>query len=142
MPLDDRNEASTSSLHERSFVTAFVAPSRQDRYLRLLESARGRAKFVERLAHFPDFDRRHAEPVAAAAQEPARIGDILRRHGAPRMCYVLSSCSDLDGQQMLLTEALGIVVGSGCGTVISCVPGKLAYLELEEPGQRFVLRRR
>jgi hypothetical protein len=139
--MDDGNDASTSSIHERSFVTAFVAPPRRDRYLRLLESARGRAKFVERLAHFPDFDRRHAELILPAAQEPARIGDILRRYGAPRMCYVLSACSDLDRQQMLLTEALGMVVGSGCGTVISCVPGMLAYLELEEPGQRFVLRR-
>jgi hypothetical protein len=40
---------------------------------------------------------------------------------------------------MDLLAALELVIGSGLGTVISCIPGKLAYYEGELPGDRYVL---
>jgi hypothetical protein len=33
------------------------------------------------------------------------------------------------------------VVGSSSGTFVSCIPGRLAYFEGEDPGARFILLR-
>ena len=66
---------------------------------------------------------------------------LLRRHGAPDGCYVLSVDRELDGTSFALPETLGRVLGSGMGTLISCVPGRLAYLETETMRERFLLRR-
>jgi len=38
-----------------------------------------------------------------------------------------------------LDEALTKIVGSGMGTFVSCIPGKLAFVEMEELGRRFIL---
>jgi len=40
--------------------------------------------------------------------------------------------SKLDGQELLLESALESVVGNGIGTILSCIPGKLAYFEGED----------
>lgn len=42
---------------------------------------------------------------------------------------------------MPLDEALRAVVGRGMGAFVSCVPGRLAYFESEEPGSRYLLHR-
>ena len=42
---------------------------------------------------------------------------------------------------MPLHDALNDVVGSSDGTFVSCIPGKLAYFEGEEPNERYILER-
>ncbi len=66
----------------------------------------------------------------------------LRQRGAPEACYVISTRSDLDGRTMPLAEALGEVHAMQMGTLISCIPGQLAYYEGEDPHERYVLHRR
>jgi hypothetical protein len=39
----------------------------------------------------------------------------------------------------MLDKALGDVVGTLSGTVVSCIPGCLAYFEGEALGRRFIL---
>ena len=45
---------------------------------------------------------------------------------------MISEQSTIDGQELALEEALSAVWGKGVGSVLSCVPGKLAYFENEE----------
>jgi hypothetical protein len=45
------------------------------------------------------------------------------------------------GREMDLLEALEDTVGGGMGTIISCVPGELAYFESEEQGERYICHR-
>ena len=40
---------------------------------------------------------------------------------------------------MPLRDALEGTIGQGMGTIICCVPGRLAYFEGEDMGARFVL---
>ena len=47
----------------------------------------------------------------------------------------------IDDKEMSLTEALSATVGMDCGTLISCVPGKLAYFELEAFDGGYILQR-
>ncbi|PYU66935.1 MAG: hypothetical protein DMG49_20465 [Acidobacteria bacterium] len=45
----------------------------------------------------------------------------------------------LDQQELPLVEALKQIVGRGMGTVLSCIPGRLAFVETED--ERFILQR-
>ena len=64
--------------------------------------------------------------------------DILRAMGAPGTCHVIGG--EHDGKDMELLIALQQIVGYGTGTVLSCIPGKLAYFE-GEIRERFLLVR-
>jgi hypothetical protein len=48
---------------------------------------------------------------------------------------------NIDGTEMNLTDALSQVVGMDAGALISCIPGKLAYFEMEGLGKRYLLIR-
>ncbi len=58
--------------------------------------------------------------------------------GAPESCHFIGG--EHDGEDVELLSALKEVVGYGTGTVLSCVPGKLAYFE-GEIRERFLLVR-
>jgi hypothetical protein len=58
--------------------------------------------------------------------------------GAPETCHVIGGPGD--GEDTELLTALKQIVGYGIGTVLSCVPGKLAYFE-GEIRERFLLVR-
>lgn len=125
--------------HEEEFIKRFVISERRRRYLSLLEARKGRKKLVEALDHFDDLDTRYAKLVPANAQTINQIEVMLKRKGALEHCHVMSSNTDIDNQEMRLHDALEETVGRGAGTVISCIPGKLAYFEGEEPNRRYIL---
>ena len=127
--------------HEEAAIRAFAAPARAGRYLALLGSKRGRKKLRVELAHAFQLDPRYATKVPGAETTPAAIGTRLRALGAPESCHCLSEDTKLDGRELPLAEALAATVGRGMGTLISCVPGALAYYEAEDVNERFVLRR-
>jgi len=58
--------------------------------------------------------------------------------GAPAMCHFIGG--EHDGDDVDLLTALKTVVGYGQGTVLSCIPGQLAYFE-GEVKERFLLVR-
>jgi hypothetical protein len=127
--------------HLSELFTAFVLPQRQERYVRLLESRKGRAKLRASLAHLKDLDPRHARRIAANEHDPAAIARQLKARGAPTDCYLLSESTELDDKVLPLENALTMIVGRGLGTLLSCVPGRLAYYEGEEAGERYILER-
>jgi hypothetical protein len=59
--------------------------------------------------------------------------------GAGSKCRVTSENLDLDGREMDLDAALKETIGYGMGTIISCIPGRLAYFEDEDV--RYILQR-
>jgi len=74
-------------------------------------------------------------------QTPSRLAALLRARGAPEECVLLAEDAALDGRRLPLAEALSMVVGRGMGAFLSCIPGRLAFYEGEEPGQRYILER-
>lgn len=126
--------------HEQAFVEQFVRGDRKPRYLALLASEKKRRKFIAQLAHFRDFDDRRVSLIPANQQSARQILALLVRAGAAETCYVFSEVGNLDQREMTLREALDGTVASCMGTIISCLPGKLAYYEGERPGKRYLLR--
>lgn len=138
--------------HEEALIRAFIAPERRSQYLGRLSDPKTRAKFMTRhFHHMTDLDERFARKIdphmpltdysRRAAAHVDQIYEVLRSHGAPDRCYVISATSDLDGEEVGLRDALADVVGGNDGTFISCIPGRLAYFEGEGPNERYVLYR-
>jgi hypothetical protein len=127
--------------HEKGFVNSFVVPERRARVIELLSSPKSRQKQLRRLDHSPNLDPRSSARLPAGQQDEADIEALLRKHGAPDQAYVLSSYPGFDARELPLKEALANIVGSGHGSVISCVPGQLAYYEGESPRERFLLKK-
>jgi hypothetical protein len=136
---------------EEALIRAFIVPAKRQRYLDKLSSPKARRKFLaEHLYHMGDLDDRYAERlddriplVEHATRRAAHIDaiyELLRGRGAPPPCYVIST-GELDGQHGDLHDVLERVVGLFEGTLISCLPGRLAYFEGEGPRERYILER-
>jgi hypothetical protein len=117
---------------EKALFEAFIVPNKKRRYVELIDTKRGREKVRLGLDHFGDLDSRFCQRIKPSEQHLQNILQRLKSLGAPSTCYMLSSCDELDGQEMDLAEALRSVIGRGVGTFVSCVPGRLAYFESEE----------
>jgi hypothetical protein len=128
--------------HETALVNAFISPNRQPRYLDRLKSAKGRRSFLhDRLYHMGDLDDRYATRIEPGGQSIERIYELLIDRGAPESCHVISTTPDLDGKQIALFDALQRTFASFEGTLISCIPGRLAYYEGEDVKARYILER-
>jgi len=95
------------------------------------------------LAHFRWFDQRFVSPLAwkvdpklnlwqRHAQGIENILRVLRLKGARQTCWVISEDSDLDGKELRLEDAVERTIGSDMGTILSCVPGRLAVFAGED----------
>ena len=129
--------------HEQAMVKAFVVRGRQERFSSFLSSPKNREKFTKELAHFRWFDGRYATAVHWKVDPSLKLWErhlqgledisrLLRSKGAGRTCWVISEDSKIDGRELRLESALESVIGSGMGTILSCVLGKLAYFEGED----------
>ena len=127
--------------HESAFVESFVVQPRRQRAMELLASSNSRYRFTRNFDHrgrdyfLPECIR----PIQARRQRPPDIKDILVSMGAPATCHVIGGTRD--GEELDLLSALQEIVGYGQGTVLSCIPGQLAYFEGEWK-ERFLLVRK
>ena len=124
--------------HEEMFARNFIKTDKKERYLALLQSAKGRSKLAFGLNHCSDIDMRYASLVPTEYQSEAGIYELLKKKGASDKCHVMSSNPMIDGEDIPLIEALKSTIGRGMGTFISCIPGRLGYFEFEDPGKRYI----
>src|SRR5262245_56664858 len=124
--------------HEEAMVRAFIAPARRARWLDLLGSTKRRRLFLHRLNHCRDIDERYATPLPSNANVVA----ILRSRGAPSTCFVVSDCKEIDARELPLVEAINQVESCPWGTLVSCLPGLLAYYQDEAGTRRRLLLER
>lgn len=118
-----------------------MLPHRRERWVSLLASPTRRKKATDQLAHCRDLDPRYSEDIPPCEQADSKILAQLKKQGAPLTCHVVSENRHLDVRDLALADALDEVVGGMHGTLVICVPGKLAYYEGEEPGERYILHR-
>ncbi len=124
------------NVHEEAFVKAFVEPARQERFLGFLNDARKRRKFIDEFNHLKaGFLAGTFITLLRGAQSlPPNVYVALRKMGAPEKCWAIGG--RFDGEERELLEALQ---ESGDGFVLSCIPGKLAYLKTED--EEYMLQR-
>ena len=125
--------------NEHSLIAAFVTRNKRDRYRELLSSERLRHKFTNQLSHFTDFDPKCRVPIASNKLFVENIALELQKRHSPSIVFAISEDPTLDQKELPLLEALRQTVGRGMGTVLSCIPGRLAFVETED--ERFILER-
>jgi len=116
-----------------------VKRSKRDRYREILSDPRLRHKFINLLPHFTDFDPKYRLPIPSNKLFVENITIELQKRHSPNIVLATSEDPSLDLKELTLVEALKQVVGSGMGTVLSCIPGRLAFVETED--ERFILER-
>lgn len=131
---------------EQAIVKSFFAKRLQDRVLFELSSAKKRRDALNRLCHSYESTLReeYMVEIQKPNSNPMEIARLLKKNGASDSCYVISWDEDIDGKELSLLTALESAVGMGFPSIISCVPGKLAYFEAElevPPPPRFILKR-
>ena len=116
--------------HEQAVVNAFIEPSRQERFLAFLADPKKRHKFTDELCHLRPlfFNRSFLVPVTGSQNLTPNLYKTLKAMGAPECCWVIGG--RLDGQEIDLMKALQ-QAASRDGVLISCIPGRLAYVESE-----------
>ena len=112
---------------------------KRDRYGEILSNPRLRQKFINQLAHFRDFDPEYRLPIPSNRLFVDNIHLELQKRQSPNIVYAISEDPTLDQRELPLVEALNQIVGSGMGTVLSCIPESLAFVETED--ERFILER-
>lgn len=122
---------------EAAIIDAFIAPHRRERWRISLRSDKRRRTFLDCLNHCRDFDPKYAQPLASNADVLA----LLQSHGAGERCHVVSAAAEIDGQEMPLPDAIAAAAQYGWGTILSCIPGRLAYYYDECGERRFLLLR-
>lgn len=122
---------------EHATIQAFFLPSKRERYLTLFGKPKRRAQSRDGLNHLRHLDRRFTTPIASSSD----VASVLRSHGAPATCRMISADPDLDGKDMPLGEAIDEVESRLQGTIICCIPGQLAYYYGESGEERLLLRR-
>ena len=118
-------------------LALFLEPSSRGRFRHALTSAGARSKFTARLAHFAHLDQRFATKVI----DKSLVAAKLHKLGAPRVCYVMSEDSEIDGRFIPVEDAIRLTVEADAGSLISCLPGLLGSFVGEEPNAAWILRR-
>lgn len=131
-------EGAGSPVHpdEAATMNAFIIKEKKQRYLDMLPQPKKRAKLLDGLNHCRDIDERFATSV-----EWHQALEELRKRGAPVLCHVMSSIGELDGATLPLVAALEMIERGGWGTIVSCLPGNLAYYYDECGYRRLILER-
>jgi len=125
--------------HETSLIAAFIKRGKRDRYREFVSTSRSRHKFIDLLAHFKDFDPQYRVPIPSNKLFISNIAAELDKRHSPKTVFAISEDPQLDQKEVLLIHALEQIVGRGMGTILSCIPGQLAFVETED--ERFILER-
>jgi hypothetical protein len=137
-----RHMATDGQLHEQAVVRSFMLKDKQERSLFLLSHAKRRRKFTDGLAHFKWLDMRFAHHIpASTAHTAAELVSLLRRKGAGKAVWIISEYAPIDGKEMSLEDAMEQTWGLCRGTILSCIPGKLAFFRGEEMRSEYLLER-
>jgi hypothetical protein len=112
-------------LAHESGLSKFIEPVHRPRFRDSLRDEKLRVKLRDRLAHFDWLDTRYIQDPGRLDAESV-IGR-LRSLGAPGTCLIVSEDDELDGRFMRLDDAVAAALWDNVGTLISCIPGRLAF---------------
>ena len=119
---------------EELIVKSFFDKQVQERVLHELFTPKKRNHALNRLCHqyTKMLKEKYMIEIPPPNSNPTYIYDLLMMNGAGKMCYSLSYNAEIDGKELPLLETLEHAVGFGFPSIISCVPGELAYFEAEQ----------
>lgn len=127
------------SVAEARMISAFLKTNRAERWEEVLAQPKGRRKLLARLCNERDISPECMIPIPHLERFAPAVYERLRKLGASDSCHVISHYSSIDGKDMPLLDALEEVVDRLSGTIIVCVPNRLAYYFSEERNGQYIL---
>ena len=124
---------------ERALVGAFIIKDKRERYLQMLANPKRRRDILDRFNHLLDFDPSFAALVPKEMRTSERVVQLLRQRGAPEMCHVVVDSLDIDSEDLPLKEALESIIAHDFGSVVCCLPGRLAFHKPEAVEQTWYI---
>jgi hypothetical protein len=129
-------------IYEQAVVRAFIRKDKEERSLFLLSHPERRRKFTEGLAHFKWLDMKFAHIIpASTAHTATELISLLRQKGAGKTVWIISEYRAINGREMDLEEAMEQTSGRSMGTILCCIPGRLAFFRTEEIRGKYLLER-
>jgi hypothetical protein len=125
--------------NEDALIGAFVKRNKRERYRELVSNPRHRHKFTRLLAHFTDFNPEYGLPIPSDKLFVDNVARELQKRHCPSIVYAISEDPRIDQMELPLILALPQIIGRGMGTVLCCIPRRLAFVETED--ERFILER-
>lgn len=127
-------------------VQSFFVKRVQERVLHELFTPKKRDMALQRLDHryLSMLKNDYLIEITPPNSWPDDTYDLLKQHGAPDTCCCLSENELISGKTLPLREALEHAIGFGFASIISCIPGELAYFEAEQsfgPPPRYLLKK-
>ncbi|ASI35224.1 hypothetical protein A0126_16740 (plasmid) [Exiguobacterium sp. N4-1P] len=127
-------------------VQSFFVKRVQERVLHELFTPKKRDMALQRLDHryLSMLKNDYLIEIKPPNSWPDDTYDLLKQHGASDTCYCLSENELISGKTLPLREALEHAIGFGFASIISCIPGELAYFEAEQsfgPPPRYLLKK-
>ena len=126
---------------EEKIISAFIIKQKKERAKFELWNEKKRERFIWDITERKYFDEKYAHKIDLSGFSIEVLYQFLNEHGAPDDCYPLSIDDNYDGITLPLKFALEHLVYDG-PVLISCIHGKLAYLEGEPtigPPNRYLL---
>jgi hypothetical protein len=127
-------------IHENTLIQSFIYKEKQERYLNLFKTKKGRIKFRKYISHFSDLNIRYIQPISSIHSYQELI-NLLKLKNAPTMCYVICENSKYDAQLTILSEIAKELFNSGFAYFLSCIPDHLVYYESEDSSVRVLLQK-
>lgn len=141
LPTKGEMEISDREAHLRGLYR-LIDPREKERLKRAFESIKSRERWLRRLFHQIEMHPEFAEEPPRGSRDEDSLFKALRDLGAPEMCYVIASDSDMDDSFQSLRQILTIAyVEFAHGTILSCIPGKLALFRTAYPHKHFIVHR-
>jgi hypothetical protein len=128
-----------NNLHEIKSAESFLSKEASFRFVALCTASKDRKKFRRYLGQGLKLRDEAVVPILASKQVSDSIYSELVARGAPDECFLISESSRLDGEKMALKTALDIIIAGGFVSIISCIPGVLAFYEGEGLSNRCIL---
>ena len=123
--------------HEEALVRFISSPANTARFKEVMRKvAAGRTRVITAHLYDPSYAIEFRSPSAATVER------TLRSKGAPERAWIVSNSGDLDGLELPLGDAIRRVLSSELHeSVISCIPGRLAFFHSGEDHWYRVLER-
>ena len=126
--------------HLQAFIESFVAKRYRDNWLHKIAKAKPKDNLVRGMdALYRELDERYCEQLPKGNQQH-EISFVLKAIAEYKLttCYVLSSYEPFNQRTMPIGDALSEIVGNSSTTIISFLPGKVAYFEGHSIGDRYL----
>jgi len=136
----EQSETPKLNEHEEAFIRSFIVKPRQERSMYLLNSRR-RRDFTNKLEHERWIDMRFATHIPGSVAHTAdELVNLLKKNGAGADVWVISENREIDNRRLPIEDAMKAIWGVSTTSVLSCVPGKLAFLRGEHMKSEMLLQ--